>query len=127
MTKNDLFVDVEKAGGQIEWATSSGIGVRLKRATTCRQFLTQVGKARCRSIIWLCLADTKISDLDVASLVECTSLESLDLSNAAISDESIGTLGQIGTLKEVTLWNSSVTIDARNGLSQRRPDIEIRG
>ena len=100
-------------------------------------------------VMWLVLADTKITDAGMEPLKSCSSITRLNLKNTAITNASISLIGQfkkleylniVGTkiddagllnltpaptLKKIFCWQSGITPNGVMAFQKKYPSIEI--
>jgi hypothetical protein len=100
-------------------------------------------------VMWLVLADTKITDTGLESLKSCSSITKLNLKNTAITNASISLIGQfkkleylniVGTkiddagllgltpsttLKKIFCWQSGITANGVMAFQKKYPNIAI--
>lgn len=100
-------------------------------------------------VMWLVLADTKITDAGLAPLKSCTNTTRLNLKNTVITNASISSIGQfkkleylniVGTkiddagllaltpsttLKKIFCWQSGITANGVLAFQKKYPNIEI--
>jgi uncharacterized membrane protein/mono/diheme cytochrome c family protein len=100
-------------------------------------------------VMWLVLADTKITDAGMESLKSCSSITRLNIKNTAITNASISLIGQfkkleylniVGTkiddagllgltpsttLKKIYCWQSGITPNGVMAFQKKYPNIEI--
>lgn len=100
-------------------------------------------------LMWLVLADTKITDAGLESLNSCANITRMNLKNTAITNASISLIGQfkkleylniVGTkiddaglltltpaptLKKIFCWRSDITTNGVMAFQQKYPNIEI--
>jgi hypothetical protein len=100
-------------------------------------------------VMWLVLADTKITDAGLEPLKSCANITRLNLKNTAITNASISLIGQfkkleylniVGTkiddagllnltpaptLKKIFCWQSGITTNGVMAFQKKHPKIEI--
>jgi uncharacterized membrane protein/mono/diheme cytochrome c family protein len=100
-------------------------------------------------VMWLVLADTKITDAGLTPLESCSNTTRLNLKNTAITNASISSIGQfkkleylniVGTklddaglldlipsttLKKIFCWQSGITANGVMAFQKKYPNIEI--
>ncbi|MFN5020446.1 MAG: c-type cytochrome domain-containing protein [bacterium] len=100
-------------------------------------------------VMWLVLADTKITDAGLEALKSCANITKLNLKNTSITNASISLIGQfkkleylniVGTkiddagllnltpapsLKKIFCWLSDITTNGVMAFQQKYPNIEI--
>lgn len=100
-------------------------------------------------VMWLVLADTKITDAGLESLNSCSNITRLNLKNTVITNASISLIGQFkkleylnivgtkiddagllnlipaSTLKKIFCWRSGITTNGLMAFQQKYPNIEI--
>jgi len=100
-------------------------------------------------VMWLVLADTKITDAGLESLKSCSNTTKLNLKNTAITNASISLIGQfkkleylniVGTiiddagllnlipaptLKKIFCWQSGITTNGVMAFQKKYPNIDI--
>ena len=100
-------------------------------------------------VMWLVLADTKITDAGMEPLKSCSSITRLNIKNTAITNASISLIGQfkkleylniVGTkiddagllaltpsttLKKIFCWQSGITTNGVMAFQKKHPNIEI--
>jgi hypothetical protein len=100
-------------------------------------------------VMWLVLADTKITDAGLEALKSCANITKLNLKNTSITNASISLIGQfkkleylniVGTkiddagllnltpapsLKKIFCWRSGITTNGVMAFQQKYPNIEI--
>jgi Leucine-rich repeat (LRR) protein len=100
-------------------------------------------------VMWLVLADTKITDAGMEPLKSCSSITRLNIKNTAITNASISLIGQfkkleylniVGTkiddagllnltpaptLKKIFCWQSDITPNGVMAFQKKYPNIEI--
>jgi Leucine-rich repeat (LRR) protein len=100
-------------------------------------------------VMWLVLADTKITDTGLEPLKSCANITRLNLKNTAITNASISSIGQfkkleylniVGTkiddagllnltpaptLKKIFCWQSGITTNGVMAFQKKHPKIEI--
>ena len=100
-------------------------------------------------VMWLVLADTKITDAGLEPLKSCSNITRLNLKNTAITNASISLIGQFNkleylnivgtkiddagllaltpstTLKKIFCWQSGITTNGVMAFQKKYPKIEI--
>ena len=100
-------------------------------------------------VMWLILADTKITDAGFEALKSCTNTTRLNLKNTGITNASISSIGQFkkleylnivgtkiddagllnispsATLKKIFCWQSGITANGVMAFQKKYPNIEI--
>ena len=100
-------------------------------------------------VMWLVMADTKITDAGLEPLKSCTNITRMNLKNTAITNASISLIGQfkkleylniVGTkiddagllaltpsttLKKIFCWQSGITTNGVMAFQKKYPNIEI--
>lgn len=100
-------------------------------------------------VMWLVLADTKITDAGLEQLKSCTNITRLNLKNTVITNASISSIGQFkkleylnivgtkiddagllaltpsATLKKIFCWQSGITANGVMAFQKKYPNIEI--
>ncbi|MCS7306822.1 MAG: hypothetical protein NZ602_17150 [Thermoguttaceae bacterium] len=74
---------------------------------------------------WLWLADTNVTDAELANLTPLRMLRRLSLANTRISDEGLKHLSKLTSLRHLDVKSTKVTDAGLKGLQELLPDLQI--
>ncbi|MBN2295420.1 MAG: hypothetical protein JXM70_23515 [Pirellulales bacterium] len=77
-------------------------------------------------LISLKMAQSRITDAEVAHLAKMTNLEQLDLGETAITDASVDMLAKLNSLKKLTVNQTGISERGMERLKKSLPDCQIR-
>ncbi|MEA1951583.1 MAG: hypothetical protein U9N87_09370, partial [Planctomycetota bacterium] len=77
-------------------------------------------------LISLNMAQSRITDDEVALLSKMTNLKQLNLSETAITDDALNTLAKLKSLKKLMLTQTTISEQAIKSLRKSLPDCAIR-
>ena len=77
-------------------------------------------------LVSLNLAQSGITDAEVAGLAKMTSLESLNLSETALTDAAVDALSKMGPIKQIVLTQTGISTEGMSRLRKALPECSIR-
>ena len=77
-------------------------------------------------LLSLNMAQSGITDAEVAGLAKMTSLESLNLSETALTDAAVDALSKLGSIRQMMLTQTGISTEGMSRLRKALPDCSIR-